>query len=354
MTVTGRRPTAQVEAARHHDRRPGPMDLVGAFLALALGAWLAAAAARGGQPVGRALVPWATGVMAYVTARLLARFGGWVVPLGLTIAAATVAVTEWSTLDDRLTGPIGYANATAAFFVVAAFAAAAVATEAPLEPLRIAGGLATPLFAVVPWLNGSRAAALLTLLLIPVAVARGPAVAQWILRGSLVALPLLVLATVVLGVLAGTPREDSSADRLIEATVSSRRLELWGDAVTLTVQHPVLGVGIGGFREESPTARAFPDKGYAHSAFLQVAAETGIPGLALVLALVGWALLRASGPDVTTRVAWPLVAGVAVLLHAGMDYILHYPAVIAGGAAMLGSVALSGAHPDEMTGGGAG
>jgi O-antigen ligase len=89
----------------------------------------------------------------------------------------------------------------------------------------------------------------------------------------------------------------------------------------------------------SPTARADPDTREAHSVTLQMAAETGWPGAAVVLLLLLWAVAR---PLVDTPADRPTVvitatAAGALAVHASIDYVLGFPAVVAVAAFVLGA-----------------
>ncbi len=107
------------------------------------------------------------------------------------------------------------------------------------------------------------------------------------------------------------------------SNVTSGRSKLASRGVKLVVHHPVLGVGVGGFK------RAYADLAHlhgkdpkaaaSHTTPITVAAETGVPGLLLFLALVGAALLAAfrrirTGFDGNARLAFGL-ALTAILVH---------------------------------------
>lgn len=78
---------------------------------------------------------------------------------------------------------------------------------------------------------------------------------------------------------------------------ATQRFEIWRVARTIIREHPVAGVGVGAYNAEharvaprpefNPTARGPRD---THSTYLNVAAETGIPGLVLFLAIVATTL----------------------------------------------------------------
>jgi putative inorganic carbon (HCO3(-)) transporter len=105
--------------------------------------------------------------------------------------------------------------------------------------------------------------------------------------------------------------------------VTSGRSTLVSKGVKVAVQHPVLGVGIGGFRRAYADVAHLrgrePKAAASHTTPVTVAAETGLPGLLLFLWIVV-AVLRAvfarlgDGFDGAARLAFGL-ALVAILVH---------------------------------------
>ena len=86
-------------------------------------------------------------------------------------------------------------------------------------------------------------------------------------------------------------REDRAAEVL-----DYGRAEAWGDAYEILSEHPVFGVGPGGFRDASRTARRERDLRWAHNGYLQIGAEIGVVGLFLYLTLFAWTFMRLSSP----------------------------------------------------------
>ena len=68
-------------------------------------------------------------------------------------------------------------------------------------------------------------------------------------------------------------------DRGVDAALTERRAVPWSDALALMRGAPVTGVGPGLFRAHSSTALADDDAAWAHSGYLQMGTETGLPGL---------------------------------------------------------------------------
>ena len=129
--------------------------------------------------------------------------------------------------------------------------------------------------------------------------------------------------------------------------MTSGRSKLASRGVKLVVHHPVLGVGVGGFK------RAYADLAHlrgkepkaaaSHTTPITVAAETGVPGLLLLLAIAASALAAAfrrirDGFDSNARLAFGL-ALTAILVHS-----LFYNALFEDPTfwALLAFVALAG------------
>ena len=123
--------------------------------------------------------------------------------------------------------------------------------------------------------------------------------------------------------------------RVADHLLSERRPALWHDALVIARDHPVSGVGPGGFASTSPTARADADARWAHSAWLQQLADQGIVGLVLFAGAIGvgwWALLRRRADAMAETVSGAVaVAGSwalgGLLVQASIDYVLDFAAV---------------------------
>lgn len=312
-------------------------DLAGLLALAALLGWVAFAGARAGNadPLLGLLLSVA-GV--FTLARVVTRLHAWAVPAAVAVGGAVVAVTGWDVLlDGPLSSPLGYSNATAAFFVQAAAAAVMVALRCPAPAVR-AGALAlAAAFAVVPWGNGTDTAAVLVLGLAAAgAVHAGRLRAATVLGVGVAAVLAVLVVTTVVGA-TYSPDREGATDTLVDATLSERRAVLWHDALTLMRAEPLAGVGPGRFRETSPTALDDSDAAWAHHELLQLGAETGVAGLLLGLALAGYAFaqLRVGPRDAATAAA--AVALAAVAIHASVDYVLHFPAVALAAAAVAGA-----------------
>ncbi len=302
------------------------LDAAGlAFLAAAT-AWVLVAA--DGRPASRpgpvvALLGAVGGVT--VAARLLSRASARVVPAAVA-GVASALVVEGALARTMAERWIPYDNARAAVGALGVVAVAwmvGTTAKAFWRWTWIAGGLG---LAFLTASIGSAAALLaLVFALTLVGLARvagrpGPAVA--------------LSAAVVVLTLATTVAIGRGADPFGLGERAGVRQELWAAAVDLAGEQPLRGVGPGDFAGRHPVTTD-RDLRWAHHGPLQVAAEMGLVGLALLLALSAWAGLELyvlSGRGSVGTTAWvPIASGAAawalVSLHACVDYVLHEPAV---------------------------
>ncbi len=125
----------------------------------------------------------------------------------------------------------------------------------------------------------------------------------------------------------------SSSDRAGEA----------GAALGLAADHPIAGVGPGWRSFEWTDADGYRRVAeYAHNEYLQVLAELGVVGLALLVVLLvalGSVVWRGRSAAPSTEI-WAGVAGglVAVVIHATSDFGWHVPAVPLASALLVGIV----------------
>jgi putative inorganic carbon (HCO3(-)) transporter len=134
---------------------------------------------------------------------------------------------------------------------------------------------------------------------------------------------LLLIGVAVVVLVAGMLASPSIRHKASLSHVTSGRSTLVSTGLKVAVHHPVLGVGVGGFK------RAYADLAHlkgkdpkaaaSHTTPITVAAENGLPGLLIFLWLIGTALLlafRRLGPDFdgNARLAFGL-ALVAILVH---------------------------------------
>ena len=212
---------------------------------------------------------------------------------------------------------------------LAAGAAAALPATRTLEGGGRTGQGAVLLAAVLLLAAGSAALA-----------ARAPAGPERPRTGLLVRRPGLaiagVIAAIVVAVAAGAALERApepgpfGATSARFASAETTRYGYWGVALDAFADHPLRGVGSGGFAVEWLRERDVPERAHdAHSLYIETAAELGVAGL---LALAGWiaAIVLAAGrlhrraPGLATG---PAAAFAAWALHAGLDWTWEMPAL---------------------------
>lgn len=187
--------------------------------------------------------------------------------------------------------------------------------------------------------SGSRALAIggaLALLFVAAGIgSRGPVVAAglalgctvlaWSFREARQIAPVAVVVAAGLALFSLVELPDVAEQRLasaaadpVETLRADGRSALYRQAIDLTRQEPLLGIGAGGFRQYTGVV-AIDAQRYPHNLFLEVSSEIGVPAMLLLIAVIGSAgagLLRAAW--VTERrelgVVLYLVAGL-LLFH---------------------------------------
>ena len=133
----------------------------------------------------------------------------------------------------------------------------------------------------------------------------------------------LLLGTVIAVAASGSqgPASRTDAERLV--SVQSNRYAYWRVAVEVFADHPLNGVGSGGFAVEWLQRRDIAEGVRdAHSLYLETAAELGLVGLlALAAFLTGIVLAARRGEPAI------VAALVAFALHAGLDWDWELPAL---------------------------
>jgi O-antigen ligase len=298
---------------------------------------------------GRPARPWPpvqllVGIgLAYAGAHVIASRRVWFVPAVIASGVAVLFLASPGfTSGHPLAEPLGYGNANAALLVQGAVAAAMCLLIAHHLLVRAAAAVAMlGLVAATVPTKSSAGMLLAVVVLVAALLAIRVAPVRTVVAGSVTAVALVSLATMALGV-SYAGRDGGAVDRTVDQTLTARRPALWYDALRIVRDEPLRGVGPGAFAETSPVARSDADARWAHSLLLQHAAETGLPGVLLLLALVGLgfaALYRGTGPPAPRMLA--VVGLAALLLHAAIDYVGHFPAVPLVTAALVGAAAAS-------------
>jgi O-antigen ligase len=310
------------------ERARARLDLVGvAVLALSI-LWISIAAADRAARIMPSVLLLLALAAAYVVGRAVGVAHS--VTLPATVACAIALLLALGSSGPRTVAPpLGYANANGALGVqgIAAAVIAAVSSRNPTN--RRALYVVAALLLVETGLTRSLAATLTgvvvlgTGLIAPVVRGRRLLAASGILL-----IGAGVATTTVIGARYHPHQRTPESVVVAQDVLSSRRVQLWHDAVAMVSDDPVRGVGPGRFSLESPTARADPDARWAHSAALQQAAEQGVPGAVLLGAMVAWAfavLIRSPRPDPV--IACALAGLIAFAVQASVDYIAYFPAI---------------------------
>ncbi|WP_345582830.1 O-antigen ligase family protein [Streptomyces prasinosporus] len=302
----------------------------------ACAAWaLITAAAGEGRPEGMLLA-----VLAVAAGYAVGRIGGALLPVAAPCAGALAGVGLAVTVPHlapgpQITAPLGHAGATTAVLALSAGAACCAAWAASARAVRAALRLLAVGIAVTAAVLGSAAGCLAAAAVLLCSLAAG----RVRRRGPGVAV-LAVTAAGVTGLtwaVAGDAVPEGFAAPL-EARLTSHRVDLWRDALGLARHHAGLGVGPGRFGELGATALPSPSSGgKPHSAPLQLAAEQGAVGAALLALAFGWLLYalwrspRATPVVLTAGAALTAVAAVAAVGNA-----LSFTAVSVGTGLLAG------------------
>jgi len=199
------------------------------------------------------------------------------------------------------------------FLVIAILASLAVVLRRRVDPLwAIAAALAILITwaGLLPSFSQSSFVALSVATLVA-------GIATWRKRS------LLLVAGAVAVVLVGGLASPAIRHKASLSHVTSGRSTLASKGVKVALHHPILGVGVGGFRrayaEVAHLKGKEPKAAASHTTPITVAAETGVPGLVLLLWLVATALVLAfrrlaNDFDGAVRLVLGL-ALVAILVH---------------------------------------
>jgi hypothetical protein len=121
------------------------------------------------------------------------------------------------------------------------------------------------------------------------------------------------------------------------------------NGIEIAFDHPVIGVGIGGFRqaysEKLELKRKRPPIAASHTTPVTVAAETGFPGLLLLVWMVAAALLAAfrgaGGATLVRATSWAAGLAVAAIAVQSLFYNAFFEDPMTWGA--LGLIAVAAA-----------
>lgn len=322
------------------------LDTIGAGLFVALAAWVTLVSqVVGGEPGPMAALVLLTGATLFAARELTRRFGVFV-PGTLVMVLLLVVVLAWPEATHRHFGLLGYSNANGALYAIGVGAAGLVILRASSPGGAIAASIAAVSLALLPWLFQAKAAAGSAAVLLGVTFlllfTRGRSV-RW-LRPTMVAAVTVALAgTVAAGLLYVGDGEGDGGWYLTE-----RRLVLWREATEMVGASPLVGQGPGRFAEFSATAHRDSDASWAHHEPLTLAAETGLPGMLLLLGIVAWAFVWLQRGTGRRGALLATVVLAVAFAHASIDFVWHNPGVPLALAIVVGAGATAGYPLDEL------
>jgi O-antigen ligase len=203
---------------------------------------------------------------------------------------------------------------TAAFFALLALMAVAAAASAWSQRAERSGTTRLGRLPLPRWAPVAATALVVAIVVVPVLVARGTSTA--------------------------TPAFGETSARF--SSVGSNRYEYWKVALKVAADHPIAGVGTGGFAAEWLARRDITDSARdAHSLELESLAELGLVGFALLCAfLVAVALaarrVQLLDPGLS---AGPIAALALWTLHAAIDWDWEMPALTLVAVVLAGMLA---------------
>jgi O-antigen ligase len=139
------------------------------------------------------------------------------------------------------------------------------------------------------------------------------------------------------------------------ATSVSERQTMWANTAPAAVDFMPVGSGIGSFPAlyasfENPSEVTTIYTSHAHNDYLEIALETGLPGVLLVIAFLFWWGSRTwsiwRSPQIDVYAAAGTVASAALLLHSFVDY----PLRTAGLSAIMAACLALMAHSRDRSG----
>ena len=139
----------------------------------------------------------------------------------------------------------------------------------------------------------------------------------------------------------------SAAERLTESSISGdARIELWRDTLTIVSDHPWVGNGAGNFswRMVEAAARApagaatHPGAEHSHNIVLQIAADFGLPLLALSSAIVILWLFRLRSSRLDSGMCFGLAVLIIWAIHSLLEYPLWYTDALGIFCLVLGAI----------------
>ncbi|AWT41544.1 O-antigen ligase family protein [Streptomyces actuosus] len=343
--------TARVSGAgpEADGERRNVSDAAGVVVLGACATWaVITAAARDGRPEGMLLA-----VLAVAAGHAAGRIFGALLPVAAPCTGALAGLVLVVAVPDLAPGPqvlspLGHAGATAAVLTLSAGAACCAAWAAAPAP-RLALRLLAVGITIAAGALGSVAGVVACAAVLLGSLAAGRMHHRGLgVAGLAVAAALVAGATWAVAA-AAFPRGLTAA---LEGQLTSHRVGLWHDALHLARQEPALGVGPGRFGTVGPlAAQTLPPDAKPHSAPLQLAAEEGVLGVALLVAAFGWmlyALWRSRRPTPVVLTAGATLTALAALASFGNA--LSFTAVSVGAGLLTGLATARPLHDEAPEG----
>lgn len=296
---------------------------------------LITAAAHDGRPEGMLLA-----VLAVAAGYAAGRVSGALLPVAAPCAGAGAGLALAMTLPSLSPGPwyaapLGHAGATAALLTLATGAACCAAWATAVPVLRLAlRALACAVVAAGAVL-GSTAGCVASAVVLLCSLAAGSARSRGAWLAGTAGAAGLVAAAIWAVAGEALPGHLTGA---IEGRFTAHRVRLWRDALGLAGRNSGLGIGPGRFGDLSPgSPRTLLSDGRPHSAPLQLAAEQGLVGVFLLVAVFCWvlyALWRTPRPTPVALTAAAALTALAVLASASNA--LSFTTVTSGAALLAG------------------
>jgi hypothetical protein len=323
-------------------RRGRELDRIAVTLLLLLATWaLVSASGRSGSRPGPVVLLVASSGALVVAGRLVGRRARAAVPGVVAVGVGGAVLLTLPEIWAAGGAPTGYGNANACLASLGAVSA--VACGCLTEELATRRGFA----GLAALMAGAVFATASTAGLLVLAAAAVLTVAALATRHAAAAVVGgLVVLSLALGV---TTAIAKGSDLFGLRERSGVRADLWSEAVELAEADPLRGVGAGSFADASGVSTD-PDLRWAHADFLQQAAEQGVIGLTLLLALVGCAFARLwVGRRPRVRTLTGTAALTVVSLHATVDHVVAHATVPLTLAVLVGwaTVDLPDARPAQ-------
>jgi O-antigen ligase len=129
------------------------------------------------------------------------------------------------------------------------------------------------------------------------------------------------------------------SDKILERfseTQDAYRLKIYRDSITMAMQKPLIGYGLGTFSDVYPAHRTFYTNlfvNHAHNDYLETLVDTGVVGLGLFLWFLagvfraGWMkIAERDDPEGRTLTLAALAGVCGIVIHSLLDFNLHIPA----------------------------